>query len=123
MAKSHSLIEGFIALAFGIFLALPTEDLPETPYDESEALPYECAPLCSTVESVNGLVVVDPTCAGVGMTKCIRYVAVLIGMNLRLQYDPTGDPSNLMSLQGGESLAPSSIATARSSKFFQSVNP
>ena len=31
----------FVLLGFGVFLAVPAEDLPETTYDESESLPYE----------------------------------------------------------------------------------
>jgi hypothetical protein len=30
--------------ALSISFAIPTEDVPETPYDESEALPYEMTP-------------------------------------------------------------------------------
>jgi hypothetical protein len=33
------------ALVVGLSLAIPPEDLPETPYDESEELPYDCTPL------------------------------------------------------------------------------
>jgi hypothetical protein len=37
----------FVLLGFGASLAVPTEDLPETAYDESESLPYETTPpLC-----------------------------------------------------------------------------
>jgi hypothetical protein len=32
------------ALVFGLSLAIPAEDNAETPYDESEELPYDCAP-------------------------------------------------------------------------------
>jgi len=38
-------------LVFGIAFAIPAEDSPETPYDESEALPYDCAPQIATVMS------------------------------------------------------------------------
>jgi hypothetical protein len=34
-------------LALGLPLGFPAEDVPETAYDESEALPYEGAPLFS----------------------------------------------------------------------------
>ena len=34
-------------LTFGLFVAFPAEDLPETAYDESEAPPYEVVPLFS----------------------------------------------------------------------------
>jgi hypothetical protein len=39
----------FVLLDFGLSLAVPAEDVPETAYDESEALPYEGTPLFSTV--------------------------------------------------------------------------
>ena len=34
-------------LTFGLFVAFPAEDLPETAYDESEAPPYEVVSLFS----------------------------------------------------------------------------
>ena len=34
----------FVLLGFGLSLAVPAEDVPETAYDESEALPYESTP-------------------------------------------------------------------------------
>ena len=37
----------FVLLSFGVSLAIPAEDMPETAYDESEALPYEGTPLFS----------------------------------------------------------------------------
>ena len=37
-----------VAFAFGLSFALPTEDVPETAYDESESLPYESVPLSSS---------------------------------------------------------------------------
>ena len=39
----------FVLLGFGVSLAVPAEDVPETAYDESEALPYEGTPLFSIV--------------------------------------------------------------------------
>jgi hypothetical protein len=38
-----------VLLGFGMFLAVPAEDVPETAYDESEELPYEGSPLFSIV--------------------------------------------------------------------------
>lgn len=35
------------ALAVGLSLAIPAEDVPETAYDESESLPCETAPIFS----------------------------------------------------------------------------
>jgi len=35
----------FLVLGFGVYLVVPAEDVPETPYDESETVPYESAPL------------------------------------------------------------------------------
>ena len=34
----------FVLLGFGVSLAVPAEDVPETAYDESEALPFEDTP-------------------------------------------------------------------------------
>jgi hypothetical protein len=39
----------FVLLGFGLSLAVPAEDVPETAYDESEGLPYEGTPLFSIV--------------------------------------------------------------------------
>jgi hypothetical protein len=39
----------FVLLAFGASLAVPAEDIPETPYDESESVPYQVTPLFSIV--------------------------------------------------------------------------
>ena len=38
-----------VLLGFGVSLAVPAEDVPETAYDESEGLPYEGTPLFSIV--------------------------------------------------------------------------
>jgi hypothetical protein len=37
----------FTLLAFGLSLAVPAEDVPETAYDESEGLSYEDTPVVS----------------------------------------------------------------------------
>jgi len=39
----------FVLLGFGVSLAVPVEDAPDTAYDESELLPYEGVPLFSIV--------------------------------------------------------------------------
>jgi hypothetical protein len=49
MRRASSILVLFVLLAFGVSLAVPAEDVPETAYDESEALPYENAPLFSVV--------------------------------------------------------------------------
>jgi hypothetical protein len=36
-----------LLLVFGVSVVLPAEDVPETPYDESEVLPYAGTPLFS----------------------------------------------------------------------------
>jgi hypothetical protein len=41
-----------VLLGFGVSLAVPAEDVPETAYNESEGLPYEGAPLFSGVVSL-----------------------------------------------------------------------
>ena len=45
MTKSHPVLLLFIALVVSLSFAVPVEDVPETPYDESESLPYESAPV------------------------------------------------------------------------------
>jgi len=47
MRKLRFLLILFELLGFGVSLAVPAEDLPETSYDESEVLPYEGTPLFS----------------------------------------------------------------------------
>ena len=47
MRKSRSILVLLVLLGFGVSLAVPEEDAPETPYDESETLPYESTPLFS----------------------------------------------------------------------------
>jgi hypothetical protein len=49
MKKPGFIFVLFVLLAFGVCLAVPAEDLPETAYDESEGLPYEPTPLLSAV--------------------------------------------------------------------------
>jgi hypothetical protein len=49
MRRRCSILAFCILLAFGVSLAVPAEDVPETAYDESEALPYEGTPLFSIV--------------------------------------------------------------------------
>lgn len=48
MKKPRSVFVVLLLLGFGLSLAVPTEDVPETAYDESEALPCECTPQYST---------------------------------------------------------------------------
>jgi hypothetical protein len=40
-----------VALVLGLSSAIPAKDVPETPYDESESLPYDSTPLFS-IESL-----------------------------------------------------------------------
>jgi hypothetical protein len=47
MRRPCSLLILCVLLGFGVALAAPAEDVPETAYDESEALPYEVSPLFS----------------------------------------------------------------------------
>lgn len=49
MKKPRSIFVALLLLGFGVSLAVPTEDVPETAYDESEALPYECTSQYSTI--------------------------------------------------------------------------
>lgn len=49
MRRRCSILVFCILLGLGVSLTVPAEDVPETGYDESEALPYECTPLFSSV--------------------------------------------------------------------------
>ena len=51
MRKPRFALLFFVLLVFGLSLAVPAEDLPETAYDESEGLPYASTPLFSDVIS------------------------------------------------------------------------
>jgi hypothetical protein len=43
------------AFAISLSLALPAEDVPETPYDESESMPYESTPSVSIMPQESAL--------------------------------------------------------------------
>ena len=47
MRRRCSILVLFVLLVFGASVVVPAEDVPETAYDESEALPYESVPLFS----------------------------------------------------------------------------
>jgi hypothetical protein len=49
MRRRCSILVFCVLLGFGVCLAVPAEDVPETAYDESEGLPYEGTPLFSIV--------------------------------------------------------------------------
>jgi len=44
MADSRICLALFVAFVLGLSLLVPAEDIPETAYDESEALPYRRTP-------------------------------------------------------------------------------
>ena len=60
MRRPSSIFVLFVLLAFGTSLAVPTEDVPETVYDESEGLPYEDTPLVSIVLSPLSARTIEP---------------------------------------------------------------
>ena len=47
MRRPCSVLVLCVLLGFGVSLAVPAKDVPETAYNESEALPYEGTPLFS----------------------------------------------------------------------------
>ena len=49
MRRPCSILVLCVLLGFGVSLAVPAEDVPETSYDESEAVPYESTPVFSIV--------------------------------------------------------------------------
>ncbi len=51
MRRRCSILVVLVLLVFGASLVVPAEDVPETAYDESEALPYEGTPLFSILLS------------------------------------------------------------------------
>jgi hypothetical protein len=51
MRKPRSTLLFFVLLVLGLSLTVPVEDLPETPYDESETSPYLSIPLLSNLVS------------------------------------------------------------------------
>lgn len=44
MKDLSSIFVLLVALFFGVYINVPANDLPETPYDESEVLPFESTP-------------------------------------------------------------------------------
>jgi hypothetical protein len=44
MSRLRCVLVVLAAFALSLSFAVPAEDVPETPYDESEALPYESTP-------------------------------------------------------------------------------
>ncbi len=50
MRKPRSVLVFLLLLVFGMCLAVPAEDAPETSYNESETLPYESRPVFSIVK-------------------------------------------------------------------------
>jgi hypothetical protein len=71
MRKPRSaLVLLLLLLVFGVSLAVPAEDVLETPYDESESMPYEKTPLFSIVvleivaAAATGLTCASPLCFG-----------------------------------------------------------
>ena len=47
MRKPRSVLVLLLLVGLGVSLAVSVEDVPETPYDESETLPYESTPVFS----------------------------------------------------------------------------
>ena len=55
MSKPRYGVGLFVVLAFGLSFAVPAEYIPEIPYDESTALPYESTPVFSNALNTNSL--------------------------------------------------------------------
>jgi len=87
MRRPHSIFVLFLLLVLGVSLVVPVEDVPETPYDESETLPYEGTPQSSIVVPESLAMAALLTCAsslGFGLAdqryqcrpdqrRCLRY--------------------------------------------------
>ena len=50
MSKLHCILVVLVTLTLCLSFAVPAEDDPETPYDESESLSYESSPAISVAE-------------------------------------------------------------------------
>jgi len=50
MKVAHSIVAVLAALVLSVSFAVPAEDVLETSYDESEALPYESTPVFSSMQ-------------------------------------------------------------------------
>jgi len=84
MRKASSVLVLFVLLAFGVSLALPAEDVPETAYDESEVLPYECTPLFPSATpkaaaAAQTVLTVASRCCSNPAAGCQRYQKQLAG--------------------------------------------
>jgi hypothetical protein len=55
MTQSRSVLVLLVALVLSMSFAVPAEDVPETAYDESEALPYESTPVISIAAPKNAV--------------------------------------------------------------------
>jgi len=47
MTRVRSILVLLVAFLLGMYLTIPAEGVPETAYDESDSLPYECTLLFS----------------------------------------------------------------------------
>ena len=54
MPRSRSVLVLLVALALSVSFAVPIENDPGTPYDESESLPYEGSPAVSVAPPEDG---------------------------------------------------------------------
>jgi hypothetical protein len=72
MRVLHSLLVLLAAFALSLSFAVPANDVPESPYDESEALPYEAAPLFSIM-----------------LQESARALQSVLTLALPIHFDPT----------------------------------
>ena len=76
MRKPRSALVLLLLLVLGVSLSVPAEDVPETPYDESETLPSEGTPLFSIAapEAVAGsTVALGPLSVNTVARRCESY--------------------------------------------------
>lgn len=88
MRKPRFALILFELLGFGVFLAVPAEDVPETAYDESQSLPYESTPLFSIM-----------------LQESARALQSALTLAFQLHFHPTA--------RGDEILAEQSVRTQR----------
>jgi len=77
MRKPRSALVLLLLLVVGVSLSVPAEDVPETPYDESETLPCEGTPLFS----------IAPPEAVAGTTRALGRVSSLSVNTVARRYD------------------------------------
>jgi hypothetical protein len=89
MSKLRCILVVMAALALSLSFAVPVEDDPETPYDESEALPYESNPVFSIM-----------------LEESARAVQLLTTFAFPLHFHPTAKRNEILAKQSARTPHP-----------------